>query len=590
MSTPDRYDLTSFLQEADLEHAGTGAITALPSYRSHAAGGAEVATRLDYQLKGAKDGMTSSCFPILYDTTHSGLYMVVAGRYSFPTGTVRRVFRPLSRWHPPEIKLNQQHKVDQVQDKLALLRLPTGTAPFRLEALTTAVVEVVAKTCRRKRRVTYDGWSPTTRSILLMQERILTILRHTRGSHKHSEWTEHTYRAGLRAVLKQWRKDAEQVAEEGGHIGTFLNPVGSKQGYDTWIGMNLTRLRERAEKAFYAARNMLHGRKRSDRRAEFRGFMAELERDRKEGRIRRAVLLLGGKPPKGGFSMDSLVADGVTETDPARVDSLLTGHFDDWFHRKGLHLAQGIEGDGTPWRHMEEPWERLKERYASHNIPDQTLKPLWTHCQRKTDKGLSEIETCPSFAEFQSAIAYLPKDSAAGISGLSYNMLKVLPTRVSKAFYEALAEIWNNKDQPESWKWRWILPIPKTQEATLEDLRPLSLFEATRKLWLALILTKLRAAWAREDLLHPAQTMFIKGRSMDLSVLSLMNVLETAKEWKSDIYLSSWDITKAFDRVPIQAQIWAYVRLGVPPQVAVYMVALDVDCRAVVRTPLACQS
>ena len=39
-----------------------------------------------------------------------------------------------------------------------------------------------------------------------------------------------------------------------------------------------------------------------------------------------------------------------------------------------------------------------------------------------------------------------------------------------------------------------------------------------------------RAAWAREDLLHPAQTMFIKERSMDLSVLSLMNVLETAKE------------------------------------------------------------
>ena len=154
-------------------------------------------------------------------------------------------------------------------------------------------------------------------------------------------------------------------------------------------------------------------------------------------------------------------------------------------------------------------------------------------------------------------------------------MLKVLPTRVSKAFYKAMAEIWTNKDQPESWKWRWILPIPKTQDATLEDLCPLSLFEATRKLWFALILTKLRAALARENLLHPAQTMFIKGRSMDLSVLSLMNVLETAKEWKSDIYLSSWDITKAFDRVPIQAQIWAYVRLGVPPQVAEYMVTLD---------------
>lgn len=55
---------------------------------------------------------------------------------------------------------------------------------------------------------------------------------------------------------------------------------------------------------------------------------------------------------------------------------------------------------------------------------------------------------------------------------------------------------------------------------------------------------------AREDLLHPAQTMFINGRSMDFSVSSLMNVLETV-EWKLNIYLFSWDIAKAFDRVPI---------------------------------------
>ena len=104
------------------------------------------------------------------------------------------------------------------------------------------------------------------------------------------------------------------------------------------------------------------------------------------------------------------------------------------------------------------------------------------------------------------------------------------------------------------------------------------------------MLTKLRAAWATDELLHPAQTMFIKGRSMDMSVISLLNLLETAREMKSDVFLSSWDITKAFDRVLIQAQVWAYIRLGVPIEVAEYMVAFDVDCVAVVRTPLACQA
>ena len=40
----------------------------------------------------------------------------------------------------------------------------------------------------------------------------------------------------------------------------------------------------------------------------------------------------------------------------------------------------------------------------------------------------------------------------------------------------------------------------------------------------------------------------------------------------------------------MQAQIWAYVWLGVPPTEAGYMMALYVDCRMVIRTHLACQS
>ena len=272
------------------------------------------------------------------------------------------------------------------------------------------------------------------------------------------------------------------------------------------------------------------------------------------------------------------------------VASLLTGHFREWFERRGYHYSEGIEGEDADWRLLEESLEDFRRRYAVHCIPEEVTGMLWKALRRKTDKVYDEVAVCPSFAEYCSAISHLPKDSAAGISGLSYNMLKILPPTLSRAMYEAMAEIWRNKEIPQFWKWRWILPIPKEADPTLNDLRPLSLFETTRKLWFALVLTKMRAVWAREGLLHPAQSMFIKGRSMDLSVLALMNVLETAKEWKADVFLSSWDITKAFDRVPVQAQIWAYVRLGIPSTVAEYLVAFDQDCKAVVWTPLACQA
>ena len=41
---------------------------------------------------------------------------------------------------------------------VALLQLPVGSTMDRLKVLTTAVVEVVTKTYKRKHRDVYDGW------------------------------------------------------------------------------------------------------------------------------------------------------------------------------------------------------------------------------------------------------------------------------------------------------------------------------------------------------------------------------------------------------------------------------------------------
>ena len=76
-----------------------------------------------------------------------------------------------------------------------------------------------------------------------------------------------------------------------------------------------------AEDAFYSLRRLLHGWKRSDARIEFGGFMALLERERKEGRLRKACSALIGRKSIQGFSLDSVVHNGVTITDPALVVS-----------------------------------------------------------------------------------------------------------------------------------------------------------------------------------------------------------------------------------------------------------------------------
>jgi hypothetical protein len=48
--------------------------------------------------------------------------------------------------------------------------------------------------------------------------------------------------------------------------------------------------------------------------------------------------------------------------------------------------------------------------------------------------------------------------------------------------------------------------------------------------------------------------------------------MEETEECAADKYLSSWDIKRAFDRVPKNILILSWTRLGVPKEVAAYLV------------------
>ena len=126
---------------------------------------------------------------------------------------------------------------------------------------------------------------------------------------------------------------------------------------------------------------------------------------------------------------------------------------------------------------------------------------------------------------------------------------KAAPALIT-AIYQALAALWADKATPDSWKWRWLVPIPKVPSPSLGDLRPLSLVEVLRKLWASVIMRNVSAAWARTSTLNRNQHGFIPGRSMEEAVLEALNSLESAKELKTDLFVSSWDIKRAFDRVP----------------------------------------
>ena len=80
--------------------------------------------------------------------------------------------------------------------------------------------------------------------------------------------------------------------------------------------------------------------------------------------------LIGRKMIQGS-SLDCIVHDGVTLTEPVQVRRLLRTHFLEWFVPKPGHCG-GIEGDESSWRQMVDPladFQLVKQSYGHHHIP-----------------------------------------------------------------------------------------------------------------------------------------------------------------------------------------------------------------------------
>jgi hypothetical protein len=75
------------------------------------------------------------------------------------------------------------------------------------------------------------------------------------------------------------------------------------------------------------------------------------------------------------------------------------------------------------------------------------------------------------------------------------------------------------------------------------------------------------------------------GKGTHTAIPILINCMETAKDFATDIYISSWDIQRAFDSLGPEFVIRALQRMHIPREIAEYLGKLDDGGRVFVRTP-----
>ena len=108
-----------------------------------------------------------------------------------------------------------------------------------------------------------------------------------------------------------------------------------------------------------------------------------------------------------------------------------------------------------------------------------------------------------------------------------------------------------------------------------------------RKVWVGITIKKIQDCWERHKILNPSQHGYRKRSGTDAALIQLINVLEDAEETGHPIFLSSWDVKKAFDSPSYNSLLLAWHRLGVPWDVADYLVSMDYDDSTVVKSPWA---
>ena len=285
-------------------------------------------------------------------------------------------------------------------------------------------------------------------------------------------------------------------------------------------------------------------------------------------------------------------SDSVVDCTPLDVHEALTRHFQEWYANPNIYKEDQLHTG--QWEEALRSFPAFYATVEHTGVPEDLCHLIYEAIRRSPGDAISThlaelFTTTPSFDEFTAHVRKLRNNSAPGMSGCSYNMIKSWPEPVLRAAYDSVAIFWQNRAIPDYWRWRWLVPIPKktTDTPLMADLRPLMLTEASRKVWTSLIVEKIQDACRTYHILRTSQHGYQRNRGTDSASLMFINLIESSQWEKNTSHRTSYDMSRAFDSISKNLMRIAWRRLGVPGDVADWLVEMDIGGVTVVRSPLA---
>ncbi|KAI8494383.1 hypothetical protein Bbelb_276090 [Branchiostoma belcheri] len=154
-------------------------------------------------------------------------------------------------------------------------------------------------------------------------------------------------------------------------------------------------------------------------------------------------------------------------------------------------------------------------------------------------------------------------NKASGPDGIPSKVIRDFACELSTPFCHILNSSFAEGTVPSQWKQAVVVPVPKSQPATLHQLRPISLTSQFAKV-AEYFVTK----WIHHDITFNQRHFgSLKGRSTVHAPVSLVDKLFKAAENPSTIStVVATDFSKAFDRVHHNTAIDKLVIKGLRPE------------------------
>ena len=473
------------------------------------------------------------------------------------------------------------------------------TAAMYIQNLTDQAVKAARHTQRRTTKGP-EGWSPEIVALNLAKTTLLEISRRMQGTYGRTRWgSQHIATQGIQHLCDVWNGHLHDLSLtcDTSHATQICSLTDHGPAY--WPTVPFSLLSQALQAEVKKLGKLLHGRRRAELQHLLRTKDKVRTQNRAEGRQLKETRKFLDRDPMY-WELDELLDDtGQLITDPSTLAHKATEHFHEWHARKP-HATYGFHNPQVDHqRLLEDCTYFIDQHHTQTGIPIPLLRTLWTslteplldiHTKSNTQPSLHTdilaLEQDPTLDEFLLTLKSMPSHSAPGPSGLTYNMILALPKQHLTALHAHLLTLWQRKHVLPTWKWRELAPLPKVLEnITINDIRPLTLIETCRKVWVSIFIHRIKQFWIKHHIIHSSQHAYTAHRGVDTVHPQHRNLLEEARETCSSIYYTSWDIRRAFDRVakPILAASW--IRTGVPHSLAHYLVEFDTDGYTFVGTP-----